>query len=65
MSEAEIESAKAWMKFLPPSVLAEIAAEICESNCPVANEIVEICFDIERTNNGASEFIKAINLANR
>lgn len=47
-------------KYLPPNVLAEIVSEILESSFESKDQVVETCFDVERANNGAASFIRAI-----
>lgn len=65
LSESELQAFEKVAKYLPPNVLAEIAVEIGAGQCPFADFIAEICFDIERKNNGAAEFVQNIVNASR
>lgn len=61
-NEQELAGFKAVAEFLAPTAIYEIAREIVHSSCAESSKsaVIEVCFDIERTNNGAAEFLAAM-----
>lgn len=61
--EITVEEMNAFAKVaahFPPSLLYDIAEEALDMEEPLASQLIEICFDIERSNNGALSFLRHI-----